>query len=195
MYIEVSIGEAVDKLSILEIKEKYIKNKEKIIEIQKEICSLKQCEKYKKLLPNYYKLLVYVNETIWKLTDHIKKLKIDNPDFAKTADHIFEYNQKRFRIKKIFNLKFDSNIKEQKGYYETHCQITSSQDAFIKKISEIYYLTLNYDIVSFKDLDKSFIENHIETPVLITEIQATQNIHLDSFFIDKSSFLSYIPHI
>ena len=72
MNIEVSIGEAVDKYSILEIKLKRILEKEKQIEINKELLALTPCKPYILQHSFYYKLLVYVNEQIWDMTNIIK---------------------------------------------------------------------------------------------------------------------------
>jgi hypothetical protein len=150
MNVKVSIGEAIDKLSILELKLKKISNNEKRIEIQKEINELQECNIYKTKYGFYYNLLMYINEKIWDLTDTVKTMTIDNPDFSGISNDIFEYNQKRFRIKNWFNLSTTSNIKEQKSYASTYCKIRiENEDVLYNKIPEINYLLLEYDLVSF----------------------------------------------
>jgi hypothetical protein len=146
MNIKVSIGEAIDKLSILELKQKKIHNEDK----QKEIAELQECNKYKSAYAFYYKLLMYINEKIWDMTDIVKAMDIHNPEFAKVSNDIFEYNQKRFRIKNWFNLSATSVIREQKSYASTHCKIIIENESQIyDKIPEINYLLLEYDLVSF----------------------------------------------
>jgi len=150
MNVKVSIGEAVDKLSILEIKHKRIPDVAKLAEVQKEIDALSECEPYKKTYAFFYHLLMYINEHIWDLTVSVKQISFAHTDFAKISNEIFEYNQKRFRIKNWFNLITSSDIKEQKSYATTHCRIhIPSQFDIYTKIPEINYLILDYDVVSF----------------------------------------------
>ena len=75
MKVEVSIGEAIDKFSILELKSNKIKDKIKVQEIQKELDVLNECKQYKNEYPFFYRILMYVNEGIWTMTDVIKTLK------------------------------------------------------------------------------------------------------------------------
>ena len=87
MKIEVSVGEAVDKLSILELKLKKIVNEDKQREIQKEIDCI-DCSLYIKQYKYFYQLLMYVNEKIWDLTDIVKK----NPEnYSEISKQIFDY--------------------------------------------------------------------------------------------------------
>ena len=161
MNVKVSIGEAIDKLSILELKQKKIHNVEKQKEIQKEIVALQECNKYKSGYAFYYKLLMYINEKIWDMTDIVKTMTIDHSDFAKVSNDIFEYNQKRFRIKNWFNLSTTSVIREQKSYASRHCKIIiKDDDGIYDKIPEINYLLLEYDTVSFDTTPE--LEVHIK---------------------------------
>ena len=145
MKVEVSIGEAIDKLSILELKLKKISNENKKREIQKEINCLEECSLYIKRYNYFYQLLMYVNEKIWDLTDIVKT----NPDnYSEISKQIFDYNQKRFRIKHWFNLITNSTIKEQKSYALTHCSINVDEDTFFSKLAQISYLALDYDKIT-----------------------------------------------
>ena len=162
MKIEVSIGEAIDKLNILEIKMKKIKDEMKQREIEKEIIELNECNQYKREQSFYYNLLTYVNEKIWDLTNVIKNMKIEDSNFAIISNQIFELNQKRFRIKNWFNLITSSNIKEQKSYLITERRIIiENEDIFYNKIAEIHFLALEYDNIiiysSFNEKIKSII--------------------------------------
>ena len=168
--IEVSIGEIVDKYSILEIKSKYIKDDKKIREIEKEmnvleklVCKIKQSY--------FYKLLLFINERIWNDTDTIKLLSIDNTDliniskFSELSNKIFENNQKRFRLKKYFNILENSNIKEQKSYNDSKCFIEISNDEEIyNKISEINYLCISYDLIYIDSKFKNIINDLFHNP-------------------------------
>ena len=200
MKVEVSIGEVIDKLSILEIKYQKITDENKRIEIQKEINALQECQEYKDEYEFFYKLLVYVNTQIWEITENVKQINIDNTHFAKLSNLIFEYNQKRFRIKNWFNLVTSSEIKEQKSYGLTECVIQiDCEETIYDKIAEINYLLLEYDLIIFHT---SFIETikqlfTIPTYIFMTEkINTTNlNIKLCNFSIQEENkdIFEFIP--
>ena len=171
MKVEVSLGEAIDKLSILEIKLIKIYDEAKKIEIQKEINCLQECITYKTQYEYYFNLLIYVNQKIWDMTDIIKSITPSDPQFAHISNQIFEFNQKRFRIKNWFNLLTSSNIKEQKSYALSHCKIViESEDVFLNKLPEIYFLALEYDVITFDTsdtLDISIISDCLKIPSII----------------------------
>jgi hypothetical protein len=171
MKVEVSIGEAIDKLSILEIKLVKLLVEAKKIEIHKEIVCLQECIIYKTQYKYYYNLLMYVNEKIWDMTDVVKSITPVDPQFADISNQIFEFNQKRFRIKNWFNLFTASNIKEQKSYALSHCKIVvESEDVFLNKLPEIYFLALEYDVITFDTpdtLEISIISNLLKIPTIV----------------------------
>jgi hypothetical protein len=168
MKVEVSIGEAIDKLSILEIKLARILDKDKKIEIQKEINALEECLQYKNKYNFYYNILVYVNEQIWNATNIIKSITTDHPDFPIFSDKIFQFNQKRFRIKNFFNFLTKSNINEQKSYSLTHCKIfIENEDTFFNKFAEIHYLSIEYDVLTFECSFISLVQNFYNLPTMI----------------------------
>jgi hypothetical protein len=190
MKIEVSIGEAIDKLSILEIKMKKISDENKKIEIQKEINVLQECETYKSQNEFYYNLLMYVNEKIWDMTDIIKSITVDDPQFSPISNQIFEFNQKRFRIKNWFNLLTDSNIKEQKSYASSHCKIVvDDENVFFNKLPEINYLAIEYDVLTFECSFISTIQKFLKIPTIFYDeekIKCLNNptiVHLSDFRI------------
>lgn len=192
MNVEVSVGEAIDKLSILELKIKKIGDENKKMEIQKEINALNACHKYKEYYL-YYNLLMYVNEQIWDMTDVIKGITIENPRFAYLSNQIFEFNQKRFRVKNWFNLITRSNIKEQKSYSVSRCEISiSSKDVFYNKLSEIIFLSLEYDVVTivsnFNDTIKDIFHIPTVTCCAQSDTPNTNSISLENFEIpDKNT--------
>lgn len=176
MNVTVSIGEAVDKYSILQLKLNKIVNTSKLIEIRNEMTLLNECTQYINEYAFYYKLLIYINEKIWDLTDRIKTISIDHAEFAKISNYIFEYNQKRFRIKNWFNLVTTSSIKEQKSYVNTHCRIiVNTEQEIYDKIPEINYLCVEYDTVSFECNEQciSILKNIFKAPTIIYNTNAT----------------------
>jgi hypothetical protein len=151
MKVEVSVGEVIDKLSILDIKLAKIQSPEKREQIQNEIQSLQEGKELVKAFPQsfWYTLLVYVNTQIWELTDEVKTLSWkDAPErFAKISNEIFELNQQRFRLKNRFN-KLSSGLQEQKSYAETICKIQIlNLDTFYSSLGSINKLSLDYDRV------------------------------------------------
>ena len=163
MKIEVSIGEAVDKLSILELKLQKIKDENKKVEVQKEIELLSEFLHYKKEF--HYKLLLFINEQIWKFTDTIKIMPLNDINFPIISNDIFEYNQIRYRIKSWFNNIFESTIKEQKGYSLKSCCVDiDSEVSFFNNIHKIIYLSVIYDELIFEEqfsylIDKLHLTN------------------------------------
>ena len=78
MKVEVSNGELLDKLSILELKLLHIKDKNKLVNINKEFSELKPLannlfKKYKLDIKNYYQDLSEINSKLWKIEDDIRE--------------------------------------------------------------------------------------------------------------------------
>jgi len=198
MKVEVSIGEAIDKLSILELKRKFIEDSEKRAQIEKEINALEECNQYKN---NYYDILNYVNENIWHLTNKVKSMSFsENPvEFSSIVNEIFEFNQKRFRIKNMFNLAQNSFIREQKSYgNKTARIILSSPSQIYNKIAEIMSLTIEYDILFIEcSTDRYSAEKLLKkiyyfafNSGIISMVDSTMTTasHETSSIIDLSSF-------
>ncbi len=120
---EISAGELVDKITILEIKKAKIVNKEKLVEIEKELLSLN--ETLKKFIPDYSKIskfkdnLKEINLKLWDIEDG-KRLAEKKNEFGKKfvelARNVYKYNDERAKIKLAINTALGSNIKEVKSY-------------------------------------------------------------------------------
>lgn len=123
MNIQLSEGEAFDRRSILEIKQKRIKDPVRLHEVQKEIECYHAIDSMIKEHSIYYQLLVYVNEKIWDLNDQIIQRKELDHQYAQWTHDIFEYNMQRFRLKDAINMIYDSSLKEQKSYSKKKCYL------------------------------------------------------------------------
>jgi hypothetical protein len=146
MKVDVSIGEAVDKYSILQIKNNMITDEIKLNNINNELHKLNGCIEYIEKENFLYNILIYINTEIWNMTNEIKSLDITNGKYSIIANKIFDFNQKRFRVKNIFNVIFNSDIIEQKSYFNTYCYLIIDENELIyDKISEINYLLFEYD--------------------------------------------------
>jgi hypothetical protein len=190
--VEVSIGELVDKYSILELKIKNIKDSLKIIEINKELESLKGTKFYIKKYEFFYNILLYINEKIWDMTDDIKKMIVSDSEYSIISNQIFEYNQKRFRLKNFFNILFDSNIKEQKSYSMKCCKIyIENEEIFLQKIPELYYLSIEYDQLYIKTNIEYKIKNIFKSPnITFIKNEYTSTIDLKDYKIDCPIFIN-----
>ena len=192
MILEVSIGEAIDKLSILEIKFEKISDQEKKVEIQKEIDCLQECIIYKNSYKFYYNLLVYVNKKIWDMTNTIKSITPKNSQFSCISNQIFEFNQKRFRIKNWFNLLTNSDIKEQKNYAQSHCKIfVDNKKVLFNKTPEIFYLCLEHDVTTFETPNTHLlidIQNIFKIPTIIYDDERKKLLNdSNMFFLSEFS--------
>uniref|UniRef100_A0A6C0IB35 Uncharacterized protein n=1 Tax=viral metagenome TaxID=1070528 RepID=A0A6C0IB35_9ZZZZ len=193
MKIEVSVGEVIDKLSILELKLEKIKQESKLKEIQKELNELQDiCSIYKSNY--YYHILKHINEEIWENTDRIKSLKVDNDEFSVIANCIFELNQKRFRIKNIFNMLYQSELNEQKSYAELCCRvIINDNEEIYRKLPEINHLILTYDIVFFEEKFCEKIKQLIHSPLIRFDdtFEISNIIHINKYIITETDKKTY----
>ena len=118
----ISLGELVDKISILLIKEKNIKDEKKLILIVNELRQLKEILNeavHDNIIEKYLNQLVEINTTLWKIEDNIRdceKNKKFGQDFIDLARSVYINNDKRSEIKFEINTKFNSKIIEVKSY-------------------------------------------------------------------------------
>ena len=120
---EISAGELLDKISILEIKLDNIKDKEKLVEINKEYKSLEETRKSNiEITENLQKLinqLSEINLKLWNIEEE-KRICEKNEDFGnnfiKLSRNVYKNNDKRAKIKSDINKLLGSNIKEVKSY-------------------------------------------------------------------------------
>lgn len=115
--LPVSLGEALDKLTILDIKLQKIKDAARHADVQKEYDVLmKSLKEYVTAFPYHYRILKEVNLAIWEIQDvfHVADYKNDNgTDMYRT---ILLENDRRFRVKAKINALANSALREQKGY-------------------------------------------------------------------------------
>jgi hypothetical protein len=155
--LPVSMGEALDKLTILEIKMKKITDTRRA-DVEKEFMLLNsKLEKYKQEYIFYYNILLSINESIWNMQDKFRDSK-DPDEQNKLCIKIIKENDNRFRVKKKINNLSNSSLKEQKGYKPktafilTHLGLGDN----ITAIGAVRYLSTCYDkvIVVCKEKNK-----------------------------------------
>ena len=121
--VEVSVGELLDKISILEIKIEKIKNLQKLKYIKDEYDILKdqlsKNIKYNKKIQSLYNSLKEINSKLWVIEDE-KRLCEKNSEFGekfiKLSRDVHFLNDKRASIKLEINDKTGSKIREVKEY-------------------------------------------------------------------------------
>ena len=121
MKIEVSIGEVIDKITILEIKKDKIKDFNKLKYIEKELSILKNSLMEENIHVPYEMIaeLKDINCKLWDLEDLIRqkeKQNIFDEYFIDLARKDAIFNDERFLAKNKINNYCDSSIKEQKSY-------------------------------------------------------------------------------
>jgi len=120
MKIEVSNGEIVDKLTIIEIKLERIADEEKRKNLKHELDVLdKAVSDIIDRSNPLYKSLYKVNTELWKIEDHIRELERNKDfgkDFIETARSVYFKNDLRSDIKRQINLTTDSGLIEEKSY-------------------------------------------------------------------------------
>ena len=122
---EISAGELLDKISILEIKLDKIKGKENLEEINKEYKILKDVQnssiEVTEKLKTLFKEIKEVNLNLWSIEDELRiceKNKYFGQSFIKLARDVYLNNDKRSKIKSEINKILGSNIKEIKQYVD-----------------------------------------------------------------------------
>jgi hypothetical protein len=120
---EISAGELIDKITILEIKKAKIVNNEKLIDIKKELSSLN--ETLKKFIPDESLVIKHKNDLkeinlkLWDIEDGKRSAEKNNDfgeKFIDLARNVYKFNDERAKIKLAINNSLGSNIKEVKSY-------------------------------------------------------------------------------
>ena len=123
--IELSIGELLDKISILQIKAERIDDPSKVKNINKELdvlMSLWNDSPYSDTnLSSEINELKNINEALWDIEDKIRdkeRNQLFDKDFIELARSVYFTNDKRAEIKRIINSKTGSELIEEKSYSE-----------------------------------------------------------------------------
>jgi hypothetical protein len=122
MKIEVSIGEVVDKYTILTIKKLFIHDSEKLANIEKEWKLIKSSlvKKYPETLTDPFTQELYdINKKLWKVEDDIRDCEHKSyfgEKFVELAREVYQLNDVRAIIKKQINQKYGSELVEEKSY-------------------------------------------------------------------------------
>jgi|SRR5210317_2016364 hypothetical protein len=115
VFVEVSKGELIDKITILEIKKARIVEEEKLANVRKELDALRALE-----FPTEHKeALKKINEIIWDVEERLRALEAVHDfgeEFVEKARMVYKFNDARASIKKEINIASGSNLVEEKSY-------------------------------------------------------------------------------
>ena len=121
--IPVPLGELLDKISILEIKNKKILDNTKLVNIKKELSGLRQVLESLNInlseINDLYEELYNINLTLWDIEDSIRILEKNesfDQEFIDFARKVYITNDKRFEVKNKINKTFNSKYVEEKSY-------------------------------------------------------------------------------
>jgi hypothetical protein len=119
MNINVSIGEVVDKWTILSIKALNITDKDKLVNVFKERTYLNTVIDPEILHDPLTDQLLVVNKNLWNVEDRLRdceRNKVFDDHFVQLARSVYILNDKRANIKKEINMKYGSEFVEEKSY-------------------------------------------------------------------------------
>lgn len=122
MKIEASIGEVVDKYTILTIKKLFIHDNEKLVNVENEWKVIKSAlvKKYPETLTDPFTQELYdINKKLWKVEDDLRDCERKSyfgEKFVELAREVYQLNDVRAIIKKQINQKYGSELVEEKSY-------------------------------------------------------------------------------
>tara|TARA_B100001057_G_C22606775_1_gene854993 strand:- start:459 stop:848 length:390 start_codon:yes stop_codon:yes gene_type:complete len=124
--INISVGELIDKITILQIKKEKITNLEKVKKVTYELELLENSLNLFKAreteeLKNLMNELKLINEKLWVIEDDIRLLEKNKKfesEFIELARSVYTTNDQRFEVKNKINKLFSSNVEEVKSYEE-----------------------------------------------------------------------------
>ena len=121
--IQVSWGELIDKITILEIKKKRLKSQESVTNVQNELAELMNIVHYtltkRQDLVDLKQQLKSVNENLWEIEDKIRAkeaAKSFDQEFIELARSVYVNNDKRGDLKRRINVLLGSKFGEEKQY-------------------------------------------------------------------------------
>lgn len=123
MKIEISVGEYIDKLTILDIKKKLLKDENKLANVEKEyeylLSKLDESILGSVKYDVFYIELYNVNRELWDIEDGKRQCEKDQnfgDHFIHLARQVYKKNDIRASIKKKINLFYQSEFIEEKSY-------------------------------------------------------------------------------
>jgi len=167
--LPVSLGEAIDKLTILDIKLNKIKDNRRLDVEREYILLYEELKNFIIEFSDLYQTMKKVNLLIWNMMDLLRDEDLDNNSYLRICKECIEYNDIRFRIKNKINYISNSNLKEQKSYKITKLLIQINSDIeninnFLKPIT--YYSFFYDEIIIIHNKHSEFIKKFKHEPTI-----------------------------
>uniref|UniRef100_A0A6C0HQY1 Uncharacterized protein n=1 Tax=viral metagenome TaxID=1070528 RepID=A0A6C0HQY1_9ZZZZ len=192
IYLPVSLGEAIDKLTILDIKLDKIKDHRRS-DVQKEYDLL--YENLKEFLVKYndlYQSMKKVNLIIWNMMDVLRDGDISNEEYLKVCKECVEYNDIRFRVKNKINYAAKSLLKEQKSYKVNRLLIEIADNIINVEdfIRPIKYFSFFYDEIVIKHRENSSLKGafYCDPTIVFINIECSKINSNKKYEFKNSSF-------
>lgn len=121
--VPISVGELIDKITILEIKSERMIDRGQLANVQRELVALREagarvsCDAH--TLRQHTADLKRVNETLWEIEDAIRECEARGDfgeRFVALARAVYRHNDERARLKKAISLASGSRLIEEKSY-------------------------------------------------------------------------------
>jgi len=181
--LRVSIGEALDKLSILEIKLEKIQDSRRNDVLTEYEYLYSELKEYTTQFGYQYKFLKDINLQIWNLQDEIRD---DYNNFISKCEDVLFLNDARFTLKNKINTLAKSQFKEQKGYkIRTVCiMIKELNDSLIENI---LYISAFYD-------ETLLIANDTQTEQLLSKDKTIRILNSETPIEQDWDVVSYVKN-
>ena len=180
--IECSIGEVIDKYTILKIKKSKTINNTQLSNINLELTKLEKNVDLCKEDDDLFKQLLVINKKLWLMEDIIREKsakKEYDKQFINTAEQIHIMNDERYKVKKSINIKYDSEIVEEKIYKNE--KIDNMDIEQLDKINNLFSIgKYNECYVKIKPLVEKYKTYNI------------RNTFINRLFIDYNTIISII---
>jgi hypothetical protein len=184
LYLQLSIGEALDKLSILDIKLDNITDyRRDNVKIEYDML-YEKLEPYVKSSQKYYDMLKKTNTYIWKLMDRLRdEMNMEDNEYTKLCKETIISNDVRFRIKNKINNLLNSRLKEQKGYKVLSIlfDFTNYNDNITFLLKPLVYYSILYDEIFIRTENKEII-NIIKHNINEINIENTKTFYTKTFY-------------
>jgi len=173
--LPVSVGEALDKLSILDIKLLKITDK-RSSDVMTEYNAINlSLANYHQKFSKLYTFLKAINLNIWNLQDKLRASTTRDISYVNTCLQILDKNDVRFRIKNKINKMSNSVLKEQKGYPLKQALFVShlGMGDMINMVGAVRYYSLQYDIVrvaALKEYEHNIRDLYKDDPTIHIEV-------------------------
>jgi hypothetical protein len=190
--LPVSIGEALDKLSILEIKVEKLQKDRKIYAKNEFDILLEKTNIYVENNNTLYVLLKKINLIIWNEMDLLrdKYESMTNDEYFQLCKKCIDDNDKRFRIKNKINNVYNSSIKEQKSYIETSLLLYLTNDKFSSyHCNIIQYFSIFYDKLYIVTYDNEKIKEKFNYDNDIKFIEIKKKDDIKEIYLNYNNFI------